>query len=334
MPPAEMTVLALGHRFASLDVERAVLAGLAEVVDGNALASEQRQPALAQARAVLLGTRDRLDAPAIAAMEKCRIIVRYGIGVDNVDIAAATRRGIVVSNVRDYAIEEVSDHALALLLAANRHLIPAHAAARSRQWGTAPMAGVRRLCSQTVGVVGFGRIGQAMARKVKPLAARVVAYDSVVPPEIMGEQGVEACDFATLLGVSDYVSIHCPLTPETRHLFNAQSLARMKPTAWLINTARGEIVDEPALAAALAGGRLGGVALDVLTQEPPPEDHPLFRLDNVLLTSHVAFFSKEALLDLQHLAAEEARRVLVGDRPRSAVRSEEHTSELQSPLNL
>lgn len=322
MPPAEMTVLALGHRFTSLDVERAVLAGLAEVVDGNALGSDERQPALAQARAVLLGTRDRLDAPAIAAMEKCRIIVRYGIGVDNVDVAAATRRGIVVSNVRDYAVEEVSDHALALLLAANRHLVPAHAAARARQWGTAVMTGVRRLRSQTLGVVGFGRIGQALARKVKPLTARVVAYDSVVPPQVMAEQGVEACDFATLLGVSDYVSIHCPLTPETRRLFDAQSLARMKPTAWLINTARGEIVDEPALAAALAGGRLGGAALDVLTQEPPAEDHPLFRLDNVLLTSHVAFFSKEALLDLQRLAAEEARRVLLGERPRSAVNAE------------
>jgi len=322
MPPADVTVLALGHRFASLDIERAVLAGLAEVVDGNALRAEQRQPALAQARAVLLGTRDRLDAPAIAGMENCRAIVRYGIGVDNVDIAAATRRGILVSNVPDYAIQEVSDHALALLLAANRRLIPAHTAARSRQWGTTAMAGVRRLASQTVGVVGFGRIGQAMARKVKPLAARVVAYDPVVPPHVMDEQEIEALDFPTLLGVSDYISIHCPLTPETRHLFNAQTLARMKPTAWLINTARGEIIDESALAAALAEGRLGGAALDVLTQEPPPEDHPLLRLDTVILTSHVAYFSKEAVVDLQRLAAEEARRILVGDLPRSAVNTE------------
>lgn len=322
MPPADATAVSLGHRFASLDVERSVLADVAEVVDGNALPKEERQPALANARAVLLGTRDRLDAPTIAAMKQCRVIVRYGIGVDNVDIAAATRQGIVVSNVRDYAMEEVSDHALALLLAANRHLIPAHTAARARQWGTAAMGGVRRLRSQTVGVVGFGRIGQALARKVKPLVARVVAYDALVPSAVMGEQGIEAQDFPTLLHLSDYVSLHCPLTPETRHLFNAHSLAQMKPTAWLINTARGEIIDEAALAASLSAGRLGGAALDVLTQEPPPEDHPLLRLDNVILTSHIAFFSKEALLDLQRLAAEEARRILTGEPPRSPVNAD------------
>jgi D-3-phosphoglycerate dehydrogenase len=184
------------------------------------------------------------------------------------------------------------------------------------------MGGVRRLRSQTVGVVGFGRIGQALARKVKPLVARVVAYDALVPSAVMGEQGIEAQDFPTLLHLSDYVSLHCPLTPETRHLFNAHSLAQMKPTAWLINTARGEIIDEAALAASLSAGRLGGAALDVLTQEPPPEDHPLLRLDNVILTSHIAFFSKEALLDLQRLAAEEARRILTGEPPRSPVNAD------------
>ena len=319
MPPAETTVLVLGHRFASLDVERRVFAGLAEVVDGTQLGPDERRPAIARARAVLLGTRDRVDAAAIGAMDACRVIVRYGAGVDNIDVDAATRRGIVVSNVRDYAVEEVSDHALALLLAANRRLVPAVASARARQWNTAAMAGTRRLATQTVGVVGFGRIGQAMARKVRPLVARVVAFDPVVAPAAMLDRGVEPATLDELLRSSDYLSIHCPLTATTRHLFNGAVLARMRPTAWLINTSRGEIVDERALAEAVAGRRIAGAMLDVLTQEPPPEDHPLVGLDGVVLTPHVAYFSVEAMQDLQRLAAEEARRVLRGEQPLSAV---------------
>ena len=322
MRPADASVLALGHRFAGLDAERAILADVGAVVDGNSLTSDERRQALATARGVLLGTRDRLDAETIGTMERCRVVVRYGIGVDNVDVAAATRRGIVVCNVTDYAIEEVSDHAVALLLAANRRLVATHAAARARQWGTAMMAGVKRLKSQTVGIVGFGRIGQATGSKVQRLAGQVVAYDPAIPPRVMEAAGTEAVDFRTLLETSDYVSIHCPLTPATRRLFDADAIARMKPTAWLINTARGEIVDEAALVEALVARRLGGAALDVLTEEPPAENHPLLRLDNVILTSHVAFVSDEALLDLQRLAAEEARRVLVGDPPRSALNLE------------
>jgi D-3-phosphoglycerate dehydrogenase len=154
------------------------------------------------------------------------------------------------------------------------------------------------------------------------MVARVVAYDPVVPAEVVIEQGVEPVEFPELLRVSDYISIHCPLTSQTRHLFNANTLSQMKPTAWLINTARGEIIDEDALTDALRQGRIGGAALDVLTHEPPSREAPLLQFENVIVTPHVAYYSKEAIADLQRLAAEEVRLVLTGGQPRSLVNRE------------
>jgi D-3-phosphoglycerate dehydrogenase len=311
-----LKVLALGHRFESLSPEQEVLAGLADVIDGNALTAEEREGVLSNVSAIMLGTRAELDAARIDMAGNCRVIVRYGVGVDNVDVAAAARRGIAVANVPDYCVEEVSDHALALLLAANRRLIDAALSARNGVWGTGMMKGTERLSTQTVGIVGFGRIAQAFAHKVKALVDRVIAYDPWVSPYDMSTQAVEAVTLGELLHDSDYVSIHCPLTIETRHLFNETTLNQMKPSAWLVNTARGEIIDEAALAWAVENHLIGGAALDVLGQEPPAPDFRLLSLSNIIITPHVGYYSQRAIEDLQRGAALQVREVLTGGSPK------------------
>jgi D-3-phosphoglycerate dehydrogenase len=333
------TALAFGHRFASLDIERATLRGLAEVLDGNNLPDDQLAQALRTASVVLLGTRGKLDTATIATMSSCRAIIRYGIGVDNIAVDQATAQGIPVINIPEYCISEVSDHVVALILAANRRLIPSSQAARrgksnpspsqgeaGRGWGPHIMKGTVRLATLTVGIVGFGRIGQEIARKLLPLVARILVYDPMLPGEDVLHKGAIPTDFDSMLGASDFVTINCPLTPETRHIFNAETLARMKPTAWLVNAARGEIIKEDDLIAALRQGQIQGAALDVLTDEPPAADSPLLQMPNVIVTPHVAWYSEDAVQDLQRLAAEQARRILAGERPQWIVNAQVWTS--------
>jgi D-3-phosphoglycerate dehydrogenase len=315
MEPSLPLALVLGHRFASLDIERATLAGIAEILDGNTLQGERLADALRAASVVMLGTRGRLDTDTIAAMPNCRAIIRYGIGVDNVAVARATAQGIPVINIPEYCIHEVSDHTVALILAVNRRLIPAQEAATQGRWGPAVMHGTPRLATLTVGIVGFGRIGQEVARKMLPLVARVLVYDPFVPDEQVLDRDAIPASFDDLLRNSDFVTVNCPLTEATRHLFNAETLAKIKPAAWLINTARGEIIEEDDLIEALELGRIQGVALDVLTDEPPAPDSPLLRMPNAIVTPHVAWYSEDALHDLQRLAAVQARRVLTGEPP-------------------
>jgi D-3-phosphoglycerate dehydrogenase len=313
------TVLVLGHRFASLDIERATLAGIAEILDGNTLLGEQLAEALRAASVVMLGTRSRLDAETVATMSNCRAIIRYGIGVDNVAVDQATAQAIAVIRIPEYCIDEVSDHTVALLLAAHRRLLPAYQAARRGEWGSHTMRGTVRLATQTVGIVGFGRIGQEVARKVLPLVARVLVYDPFVPDEQVLIGGAIPASLDILLRSSDYVTANCPLTEATHHLFNAETLAKMKPAAWLINTARGEIIKEDDLIEALESGQIQGVALDVLTDEPPAPDSALLRMPSAIVTPHIAWYSEDALRDLQRLAAEQVRRVLTGEPPQWVV---------------
>jgi D-3-phosphoglycerate dehydrogenase len=324
--------LALGHRFASLDIERATLRGVAEVLDGNNLQGDQLAQALRTASVVLLGTRGRLDTATIATMSSCRAIIRYGIGVDNIAVDQATAQGIPVINVPEYCISEVSDHVVALILAANRRLISGFRAAcrgqsnsspsqgeAGRGWGPQIMKGTVRLATLTVGIVGFGRIGQEIARKLLPMVARILVYDPMLPDEVVLHKGAVPADFDSMLRASDFVTINCPLTPETRHMFNTDTLAKMKPTAWLVNAARGEIIKEDDLIAALRLGQIQGAALDVLSDEPPPADSPLLQMPNVIVTPHVAWYSEDAVQDLQRLAAEQARCVLTDERPQWVV---------------
>jgi D-3-phosphoglycerate dehydrogenase / 2-oxoglutarate reductase len=318
---AKFLVAVADSVFPNLDPAREVLSK----IDAELRLSEAPAPeaivAVAKQADGLLVTYAKITAEMIRQMTRCRIISRFGIGVDNVDIAVATEKGIVVTKVPDYCIDEVSDHAMALLLAVVRKIPFANARAHAGRWEMPAVVPIHRLRGSTLGLVGFGRIPQLVAPKAKSFGLHVLTYDPYIPQEVTERAGVEKVEFAELVKRSDYISIHSPLMPETHHLFNAAVFAQMKPTAYLVNTARGPIVDEDALAHALDAGQLAGAALDVLSQEPPTSS-PLFGRDNVVLTPHTSFYSVESLVDLQTKAAEEVVRVLTGQPPRNPVNPE------------
>jgi D-3-phosphoglycerate dehydrogenase len=308
--------------FSSLDPERAVLEPLGVELRPRQCRSDDEIIALARDAEAVLNCYAKMTARVIEKLKRCKIIARYGIGVDNVDLAAATKAKILVTNVPDYCIDEVSDHALALLLALARRLTAADGAVKAGGWDVVAHAGIRRLRGQTLGLLGFGKIAKALASKVEPLGMKVLVYDPYLDPALIAQHGVEAVSLDRLLAEADTVSIHVPLSPETRNIVGKRELARMKPTAFLINTSRGGIVDEQVIAVALKEGRLGGAALDVLSVEPPPADHPLRQAPNVILTPHLAFYSRESVIELQTKAAEEVARALKGEPPRCPVNPE------------
>ena len=255
----------------------------------------------------------------LEGLPRLRVVVRYGVGVDGIDLAAATDEGVPIVNVPDYGTDEVANHAVALLLALARKLTRLDRQTRGGVWDVFRVGPITRLSGQTVGIVGCGRIGSAVARKLSGFDVRLLGCDpyvSTFPP------GVQPVAFERLVGESDYITIHCPLTPETRHLFDAESLGWMRPTAALINTARGGIVDTAALVAALQEGLLAAAGLDVLEQEPLDQASPLLRMEQVIVTPHSAWYSEEGRSDLKRRAAEEAVRVLRGERPRHCVNPE------------
>jgi D-3-phosphoglycerate dehydrogenase len=256
------------------------------------------------------------------AMRGCRIIARYGIGLDTIDIDAATETGILVSNVPDYCIDEVSDHALALILALGRGVARLDRAVRDGSWSPMDAAPLHRLRGRTLGLVGFGRIARALAEKASVLGLRVVAHDPFVPDEAVAAAGVEPVDRATLLASADIVSLHVPLTDDTFHLIGETELASMRDSAVLVNTSRGGLVDLAALRSALGAGRLGGAALDVLEVEPPAPDDPLLARDDVIVTPHAGFYSEESVAELQRKATEQVIAALAGRLPPYAVNAE------------
>jgi D-3-phosphoglycerate dehydrogenase len=307
--------------FPNLDPAREVLSRVgARVLLADAPTPEAILQAARNADALLV-TYAKVTADMIGQMTHCRIIARFGIGVDNVDLPAATKADIVVTRVPDYCIDEVSDHTMALLLALARKIPLANSGAHAGRWDLSAVVPLYRLRGTTLGSVGFGRIPQLLVPKAKAFGLKVISYDPLVSRETMDRAGVDKVDFPELIRVSDYVSIHAPLVPETNRLFDSGVFRSMKPTAHLINTARGAIVDEAALAQALDDGQLAGAALDVLAQEPPSAS-PLFGRENVILTPHMSFYSVESLVDLQCKAAEEVVRVLTGQLPRYPVNPE------------
>jgi D-3-phosphoglycerate dehydrogenase len=308
--------------FPSLEPEQRALAPLGVELRPSQCKSEEEIIDLAREADAVLNCYAKMTARVIENLNQCRIIARYGIGVDNVDLAVATKARILVTNVPDYCIDEVSDHALALLLAFARRIVTADRAVKAGAWDVVAHAGSRRLRGQTLGLIGFGKIAKSLASKVQPLGIKVLVYDPYLERAAIASHGAEAVSFERLLVDADAVSIHVPLSPETRNMIGPRELARMKPTAFLINTSRGGIVDEQALAVALREGRLGGAALDVFSVEPPPADHPLRQLPNMILTPHLAFYSRESVIELQTKAAEEVARALKGEPPRSPVNRE------------
>lgn len=284
--------------------------------------AEDAAAALAALDPVAILVRERpLDAALLAACPSLKVAVRYGVGVDNVDLEAARRRRIPVANVPDYGAEhEVSDHAVALYLAVARRLLERDAAVRRGAWDGGQAAPIPGRRGGTLGLVGFGRIGRRAAEKFRALGfARILVFDPALDAAAARAAGVEAAGLDALCAAADLVSLHAPLTDETRHLIDARRLALMKPSAILVNVARGGLVDETALAEALAAGRLFGAGLDVYEVEPLPADSPLRRAGNLVLSDHAAWYSEASVAELQRQAAEEVARVLSGGRPLSWV---------------
>jgi D-3-phosphoglycerate dehydrogenase len=301
--------------FPSLDPAKAALARVDPELRMAKSASAEDILAVARDADAVLVTYAKLPGELLRQLTRCKAIGRFGLGVDNIDIPAAAALGISVNYVPDYCMQEVSDHAMALLLSLVRKVPLSNKLVQSGRWEVPPIVPIHRLGGQVLGLVGFGNIPRALAPKAKAFGLRVVAHDPYASADVLAKAGVEGVGFDQLLGMSDFVSIHAPLMPATRGLFNADIFTKMKPGAFLINTARGPLVDEEALVAALDSGRLGGAALDVVTTEPLARDSKLIGRDNVILTPHTAFYSVEALEELQTKCATDVARVLSGEKP-------------------
>lgn len=275
----------------------------------------------ANADAVIVGPTEPYTGKAIRALTKCRIISRIGIGYNNIDVEEATRQGIPVTVVLDASVHEVSDHALACILAFNRKLFPLDRAVKSGAWRVKSeempkaRASMFRLNQQTLGLVGMGRIGGLLAKKAVALGMRVIIFDPYLTPEAVRQTGGEPADFERLLAESDYISLHAPLTPQTEKLFGLKEFRKMKPTAYLINAARGGLIDEKALYQALTEGMITGAGLDVTDPEPPVADNPLLKLEQVVATGHSSYNSDASSRELQEISAKAVLMAFRGEWP-------------------
>jgi D-3-phosphoglycerate dehydrogenase len=311
------TVFITDYAWPDVEIERRVIegAGFRLVAGPSTPASAAEIEALVEKHkpAGILTNWAPVTARAIGSSPALRIVGRLGVGLDNIAVDEATRRGIWVTNVPDYCFEEVADHSVGMLLAFTRGLVHFDREVRAGRWEPAT-ARLRRLRTLTCGIVGFGRIGRSTAQKLKGFGARVLAYTR---SPSAADDGVEFVSLEDLLRQSDAVIVHIPLTAESKHLLNRERLALMKPGAFLINVSRGAVVDTRALIEALQSGRLGGAALDVLENEPnvPPA---LLAQPNVILTPHIAFTSDASLTELRQWASEEVVRVLRGEQPKQA----------------
>ncbi len=285
-----------------------------EVVSHRQLDGFEAGPDLARCAAIIVGGQF-VDAACLDRLPNCRVLTRLGVGYENIDVDAATARGIRVTYCPDYGVHEVSTHAITLMLAMARNMDSLLADSRAGRWRFGAWGHMERLQEQVLGVLGFGRIGRATASKARGLGMTVLAHDRAIADGQIAEEGIEPVGFQDLVRRSDYLSLHVPAAPETTHLIGAKVMAQMKPGARIINTARGSLIDEDALLAALQDGRVGGAALDVLNTEPPPADHPLVGHPNVILTPHAAWYSEGAKTDLFVRCAQDVIRVLAGEEP-------------------
>jgi D-3-phosphoglycerate dehydrogenase / 2-oxoglutarate reductase len=302
-----------------VEPERAVLGEAGVAVRLESCTSAEDVTAAAADADALIVQYAPIGDDVLAALERCRGVVRYGVGVDTIDVEAATRRGLWVVNVPDYGTEEVSDHAVALLLALLRGVVALDRSVRDGRWDESAARPLHRLSTRTVGAVGCGRIGAAFARKARGLGLSVQAHDPKGVPDELVAAGVEETSLDALLETSDAVSLHLPLGPDTAHLIDARALGRMRRGAYLINTSRGGLVDSGALLSALEAGTIAGAALDVLESEPPAAGDALINHPRVIVTPHAAWYSEESSETLKSEVAREAIRIINGERPRSPV---------------
>jgi len=315
---ARAKVVLTDYVWGSLEVEKRLLDDLADLVPLQAKKPEEFAAQAQDCDALLNTYAGPITADVMARMPKCRIIARYGIGVDTIDLDAATRAGIIVTNNPSYCIEEVAEHTMALLLACARKVPLYDGLVRGGRWEIAPGKPMFRVSVRTLGLVGFGNIARQVAVRAHSFGMRVLYAD---PHVAQGQAQVPGTrvELDQLLAGADFVSLHPPLTPQTRKMIADETLARMKPTAYLVNCSRGPVVDTDALVRALDAGTIAGCALDTPDPEPLPDPHPLRGRDNVIVTPHVAWYSEQSRVGLQAGAPGEVRRVLTGEWPVNVV---------------
>jgi D-3-phosphoglycerate dehydrogenase / 2-oxoglutarate reductase len=316
---SRFTVLVTDFAWPSLDIEREILSAVgAELLIADSGADEELTELAPRAHAILTNWRT-VPEEALEAASDCLVVSRFGIGVDNIPVDRATELGIIVTNVPGFCTDEVSDHAMALLLACARRVVRLAASTRERAWNIEIAHGIHRLRGQTLGMVGFGAIARSLIPKATGFGLKVVAYTPRLDLASLPSGVSAAATLEELLAVSDFVSLHAPSTPETKSLIGEAELRAMKPTAYLINTSRGALVDEDALARAIRENWIAGAALDVLSLEPPRANHPLLGFESVLVTPHAAFYSQEAIVELETRAATNVAEVLSGRVPAAVV---------------
>jgi len=311
-----MKIAVTDYSFPDLQIEEGVLRPQGHSIEAW---REKRSPSelcqlVADADAVITQFAP-VNADVIASMSRAKVIVRYGIGVDNVDLEAAKRKGIPVCNVPDYCIDEVADHTLSFILATTRQIVPNCLKIRQGSWGLATsLDQMKALRDLTIGVVGFGRIGREVVARLKPFKPKISVHDPVVPASEIEKAGCKSVALRELLSQTDLITLHCPSTSQTRGMINEQALAIAKPGLILINLSRGDLVDSAALTKALQTGQVAAAAMDVFAPEPIPPDHPILKMENVIVASHIASASAPAVKKLRETAANLAATALRNEK--------------------
>jgi D-3-phosphoglycerate dehydrogenase len=320
-------ILVTDYSFADLALEEAILTPLGCSLDPRQCKTPGQLLPAARDADFILTQFAPVNRQVIAAMDRAKLIVRYGVGVDNVDLEAARERGIAVCNVPDYCVDEVADQTLGFILAATRQIVPNCLRLRGGQWGLAvPVPEMKALREMTVGVIGLGRIGREVLRRLIPFGCRIRVFDPAVPPAEIALLGAHpAPSVEQLLPECDLVTLHCPSTPRTRRMIGRKELGSMKQGAILVNVSRGDIVDTAALVEALESGRLGAAALDVCDPEPIPPDHPLLKMSKVTLAPHIASVSSVAQRRLREGAANAIARAVRGEELQNVVNGVERS---------
>lgn len=311
--------------YGDVSIERAILEPIgAEIV---ALQAKDEDDLLQHAKdcSAIMNQYARVGAKTISVMDNCKVIARYGVGVDIVDVDAASEKGILVTNVRDYCTEEVADHAISLWLALSRGLFSYNRATHNGIWRWQSAAPLYRIRGKTVGIVSFGKIGQAIAARVRSFGVKIIVYDPYVSADAVQALSATKVDKPELLAKSDVLILQVPMTKETRHFLGEAEFKAMKPTAYIINTGRGPTIDNKALFRALNEGWIAGAGLDDPEEEPAklsnwsPNNNPIFSLPNVIVTPHAAYYSEESIRSAREIAASEVARVLTGQNPMNPV---------------
>jgi len=315
---AKAKVVLTDYVWESLDVEKKILAGLADLVPLQTKKPEDFAAEAADCDALLNTYAGPITADVMAKMPRCRIIARYGIGVDTIDLDAATQAGIIVTNNPTYCIEEVAEHTMALLLDSARKIAFYDRLVRAGTWAVPPGKPLYRLVGRTLGLVGFGNIARQVAVRAAAFSMKILYADPFVKDGQFKEPGRKV-ELAELYREADFISVHPPLTPQTRGMINDDAFSEMKPGVVLINCSRGPVVDTTALMRALDAKKIAGCALDTTDPEPLPDPHPLRGRDNVIINPHVAWYSETAMVGLQAGAPNEVRRALTGEWPVNVV---------------